>query len=259
MRAPALLTRSVAGAGVHAAHHDGEQGVVVGLFARGCYVRTDAGIYAITGAGLPPGPIHLALDQPAPPLPEGAVLRRTGGLLRAGDWELDLERSTPYRPAVPDLSGLLAARRQLREVRRRLVVPEDLAGRWPGLTTATAVGDLFAAREQLQGRGGGLTPTGDDVLAGLLLVAAWSGEPPTWLGTLADGADTTDLARAFLIWSARGQSIAPVHRLLSAAEGGDAAAVGRSAADVAGIGGSSGPALLWGLCLAVEALPEVAR
>lgn len=230
--------------------------MVTGLFRHGCYVRTGSGIYAVAGPEVSAGPIHLVLGQAPPLLREGSVVGRDGGLLRMSGWEVDLARARTYRPARPGPGELRAAAGPMAVVRRGLRVPADLAGRWPLVRRAAAADDLLAVRRLLEGRGGGLTPTGDDVLAGMMLVRAWSGEPPVWLETVAGQSRTTDLSRAFLVWAARGQSLALVHDLMAQAACGDESRVRRTADDVAGIGASSGVALLWGLCLAVEALSQ---
>ena len=108
--------------------------------------------------------------------------------------------------------------------------------------------DLDAARVLLQGRGAGLTPAGDDVLAGLLLVHRWWWPGSDEARAVAAAADTTELSRAFLRWAAEGQSVQPVHELAGAA-GRDRAAAVAAARVVAGIGASSGAALLAGLHL----------
>jgi hypothetical protein len=113
-----------------------------------------------------------------------------------------------------------------------------------------AADDHVAARELLEGRGGGLTPTGDDVLAGVLLVHAWRGDDPHVLSEVARSAATTNLSRSFLTWAARGQSVAPVHDLLDRAAVHDPAGFDQAVATVSAIGGSSGVALLWGIELA---------
>ena len=51
-------------------------------------------------------------------------------------------------------------------------VDPDLAPVWGAVTGYVRRGDLAAAFRLLQGRGAGLTPSGDDVLAGILLVGA---------------------------------------------------------------------------------------
>src|SRR5690606_12255872 len=93
--------------------------------------------------------------------------------------------------------------------------PDDLADVWPEVRAAVAAGDLVGAARRLGGRGAGLTPTGDDVLAGILVADAHrdpGAEPLDTRRAAVAAADTGELSRAFLRWAAQGQSIEPVHR-----------------------------------------------
>ena len=106
----------------------------------------------------------------------------------------------------------------------------------------------------LAGRGPGLTPAGDDVLAGLLLVLAIAGRDRAELERAAAAARTHAISRAFLLWAARGQSVAPVHHLLAALAGGDGVAAERHRSAVAALGQTSGADVLLGLRLGLGAL-----
>ena len=116
-------------------------------------------------------------------------------------------------------------------------------------------GDLPALFRRLQGRGAGLTPSGDDLLAGVLLVCAMNPERRRALHALASAARTTSLSRAFLTWAAAGQSIQPAHALLDAAAVGNLARMRRSARSLAAVGATSGRALVAGIALAAAELP----
>jgi hypothetical protein len=80
-------------------------------------------------------------------------------------------------------------------------------------------GLLQAAARQLAGLGVGLTPAGDDFLAGVMLWA-WLAHPspPVFCRSLLNGAapHTTTLAAAFLRAAARGECTEPWHHLLTA-------------------------------------------
>ena len=106
----------------------------------------------------------------------------------------------------------------------------------------------------LAGRGPGLTPAGDDVLAGLLLVLAIAGHDRAELERAAASARTHAISRAFLLWAARGQPVAPVHHLLAALVDGDGVAIERHRSAVAALGQTSGADLLLGLRLGLGAL-----
>jgi hypothetical protein len=122
-----------------------------------------------------------------------------------------------------------------------------------GPTSADFLRDPVPAVRGLLGRGPGLTPFGDDLLAGFLL------------GCLAFGADATGLRRAVaalaparttalsaaLLWhAARGECIPEVAMLAAALTG--AGRPGPAAGRLLGVGHTSGAALARGLLLAAE-------
>ena len=121
-----------------------------------------------------------------------------------------------------------------------------------------ARGDLGGAADALAGAGPGLTPAGDDALAGILFARRALGCDADLL-SIARSARTTTLSEAFLLWAARGQALACVHTLLEAAAGGDADGAGRLAATLASVGHSSGADFAWGLCLGLDARYPVVR
>lgn len=252
----ARLTAVSVGAGVRAAHRDGTHGSVVGTFRHGCYVQVGSSVYAVAGPAVVPGPIHLVVAEPPRPVAEGLAVWRTGDRLRSTGWEVDLAAGPAYTPLQPHRPELQAARPALHRMLERLAVPDDLAPRWDAVRRAVEAGDLTAVRTLLEGRGIGLTPTGDDVLAGVLLVRAWCGGDPGLLLAAAEAAATTRLSRSFLAWAARGQSLEPVHALIAAT--GDDDRFGGLVDAIASIGSSSGTALLWGVGLAGVSLAPAA-
>ena len=112
--------------------------------------------------------------------------------------------------------------------------------------------------DRLGGVGPGLTPAGDDCLAGILLVARIRGgeAAEAELVAVAGSVDTNDVAAAFLVWAARGQSIEPVHRFLVSAARGDATRATDALAALVGFGHSSGADLALGLRLGLARLPS---
>jgi hypothetical protein len=244
------LVPVVVGSGVAAAHEDGALGTVVGTFRHGFYVQVDGRAYAVAGPSVAPGPIHLILESPPATAPEGLTVRLDGGLLCSTQWRIGLTSAPVHTPFMPGPATLRQAVPYLGEMLDRLTVPPDLRSSWEQVRRAVAAGDLLRVRALLEGRGGGLTPTGDDVLSGVLLVHAWRGGDRVSLGRLAEEAATTNLSRSFLVWAARGQSIAPVHDLVASAALEDVSGFHEAFATVSAIGGSSGIALLWGIGLA---------
>ena len=227
----------------------GFTGRVAGVFRTGFYVTGDCGaIFAVLGPGAWPGPLHLVTAS-LPGLPVAgdrvAVVETT---LAAGRVEIDFGGARLWGPFLPDGLGFDPA------VWAGAVPPvePDLVDVWDEAAAAVRSGDLASACRLLEGRGGGLTPTGDDALAGIMLVAAADRARRPALRQLARQARTSDLSRAFLEWSARGSSIQPAHDVLEAAASGDRNGLARAAETLARVGASSGRALLTGMTLAVR-------
>ena len=103
---------------------------------------------------------------------------------------------------------------------------------------------------RLLGRGPGLTPEGDDELAGhLLVLAAVGGALPDLEPHLAR---TTALSASLLRAAARGYAVPAVVGYVDAVVGRDPATARRLRPVVAGIGHTSGPALLRGIHHALD-------
>ena len=227
----------------------GFAGRVAGVFRTGFYVTGDRGaIFAVLGSRSWPGPLHLVAAS-LPVLPAtGEHVAAAGATLVAGGLEIDFGGARLWDPALPDGLGFDPA------VWVGAVPPvePDLAGVWDEVAAAVHSGDLTSACRCLEGRGGGLTPTGDDTLAGIMLVTAADRFRRPALRRLACQARTSELSRAFLEWAARGSSIEPAHAVLEAAASGDRSGLARAARTLTGVGASSGRALLAGLALAVR-------
>jgi hypothetical protein len=229
---------------------------VVGTFRHGCYVQVEGSMYAVVGPAVEPGPLHLVVAESPQGMTAGRTVWRDRDRLCWTGWAIELGSGPAFAPPSPGRTEVLAAAPALSRVLERLAPPADLAPVWTAVRAAVAAGDLLGSRILLEGRGIGLTPTGDDVLAGVLLVHAWCGADPERLLTAAHGAATTNLSRAFLAWAARGQSLLSVHELMTTTE---PAQFSRSVETIWAIGGSSGPALLWGLGLAASAESRLDR
>lgn len=227
-------------------------GRVVGCFGRGCYVRTATGLAALGGPPVLPGPLHVTLAHDPRAVIDGEPVALDGESIWAAGWHVDLRHAARYDPSPPaHLAGLVQA------LDGHARWPDDVPVTEAEVADALAEQGLDGARRRLQGRGGGLTPAGDDVLAGILLAAAWSGspEPPD----VAAAAETTELSQAFLRWAAEGQSIQPVHDLAERAAQGDVSGADAAARQVARTGASSGTALLAGLRVACSSVSDTKR
>jgi hypothetical protein len=207
---------------------------VLGLYENACnLVATDGRVFALVSPNVGDGPLNIVVDAHLPHLPlppAGAPASINAARLCLGeieiglacaDWEslrarYPLMRSRgptlvwlarqlapsrgllalmePDQPATPDVSRLLGA------VRQALM---DLP---PGQIWAPSQVDLVAFRTA--GRGWGLTPSGDDWLAGLL-TWAWLGHPHAQeVGSAvvrAAAPRTATLSAAFLRSAAQGE------------------------------------------------------
>ena len=239
------------GQAVLEAASEGFAGRVAGVFRGGFYVSGPSEtLFAVLGAGSWPGPLHLIVEDLAELPTAHDRVSVSGAVLRAGRLQVHLYGAAPWVPHLPE--QLCAGPRAWREL---AVCPApELAAVWEAVTRDLRDGDLPTAFRRLQGRGTGLTPSGDDVLAGILLVGAIDPSRRRALTGLARSARTTRLSSAFLRWAASGHSIQPAHALLDAAASDDQAGMRRAAVSLAGVGATSGRALAAGVALAATEL-----
>jgi hypothetical protein len=109
----------------------------------------------------------------------------------------------------------------------------------------------------LAGRGEGLTPAGDDGLAGYAGWAAATGATPE-LSALAAGR-ASPIGLAYLRCAERGELPAPAAATIAAVLAGDREAAARRARVLRRWGGSSGSALLWGIGAGARWRPATAE
>jgi hypothetical protein len=221
------VTGSVVHAGRQAVYADLGGVGVVGVVARGA-VHVPCAV-ATTLADLP----EIAVGDP---------VVAGDGALRVGSLTVAVTRLVSF--SVPPLrSPLTPVDADLSPARDQL--PADALD-------LLAVGDP-AAVPALVGRGDGLTPVGDDVLAGWLVATRAAGRDTT---AVADAVEahlprTTGLSAALLRHAAAGEAIAPFRAVLAT---GGAAAV----ADLLAVGHTSGAGMLLGADLALSAITNEA-
>jgi len=211
----------------------GGRGTVAAVFSKAAYLRLPAGLVALCTTEVPSGPVHARGPFPIHRLAAGQAVTVDGSV--AG---VELAGARVWRGELPDLADVDLGIFDRAPASALAAYPERVARGVEHL----AAGDLAGVVEALSGLGPGLTPAGDDALAGILLVAG-SHDRAAAVEAAAQ-AMTNDIARAFLAWAARGQSIEPVHRLLAAT---DPKQVGSALADLLRFGHSSGADLLFGL------------
>jgi Protein of unknown function (DUF2877) len=242
-------------------------GRVAGRVPQATYIELDDFVVALTAPGVPlmPNCVALAVPPPAWPPPGAEISCREGGMVVRGrpavHWDLGCPPEWDPAPNHPPAAGTLAvARRGRRLLTACGVAPAldsaflgaalDEAGLFPHeaggphptqdkplglLLEAVVRADRTRATHAahaLVGRGAGLTPVGDDLLAGtaatvaiLAEAAGWA--PATrdgWLMALrrsATGRQTTRLSAALLELATRGRVVEPVHTLVDLTPEGD--------------------------------------
>jgi hypothetical protein len=178
-----------------------------------------------------------------------------GNYLAIAPVVIDLAAAVPWNPQ-PDWDHLRARRRQIAAGAKVIagILAEagwtrDRCGLPEALCEQAARGEV-AALNELVGLGPGLTPAGDDWLAGWLL-AQHLDQDPTGLANLSGLADrTTTLSRALLACAAAGEADESWHELLAAltADPMTNLPIYRSTDAVLSHGATSGAAMLTGFC-----------
>ncbi len=244
------------GAGAHRILSVDGRGRVVAVYRRAAYLRLPAGLVALTGSDVWRGPLHVRSPLRPELLAPGDPVVVEGGCLRVGAHQVDLTGCPVWRGRLPRPADLACAPAGVAAAVFSAAPPSALLdprfeGRLAVAHRRLRHNDLAGVATALGGLGPGLTPSGDDALAGILLARRALGGPglEAWLVEVAGGVRTTSVARGLLDWAARGQSVEPVHDLLGALAAGDGAGAVRHVADLARLGHTSGADLLHGLAL----------
>ncbi len=269
------------------------RGRVLAAFPAAVYVtldRDDADLLAVVTSDAARPPNALVLAAPAAAGPFSGIRARDravvgGGELRVGGLCVSAARTWTPAPRLPPTgrtalaTAVVAGGRVLRDCCRPPGLDPETFLR--PLTRAAGAGDAVravAAAGRMLGRGPGLTPSGDDMLAGFLvalrlLPGTLSGTPPGPLpgappgagsiagksvGALADVADhlagfvggfasarTTTLSAALLRHAGRGEPSAEAADLLRGLTG--AAPLDGAVRRLLTVGATSGPDLAYGL------------
>jgi hypothetical protein len=212
---------------------------VAGIVRTAAYLDFDGFVVAVTARGVPLMPNGVAVTDDGagaewPPVGSPVSLG-AGGVSGAG-WRVTWSAADPpvWDPSVPRAAAPLAdgAARGRGEaiLRGHPPTPEGLASAGVGIAASDGVRALLRAlatgeppdAHALLGLGSGLTPEGDDLLAGTAATVAalepWDEPTRTkWLAAVAPpdtGERTTALSTTLLQLAAKGQAIEPVHALL---------------------------------------------
>jgi hypothetical protein len=234
---------------------------VLGASATAAYLAVaGVDVIAVVGAGSVRLPLALAVAGEVPAVgPPGTV--------RVGDGEVDLggPRLRPSRwfDPRPRLAGPVVPGRLAAAAALLATLPSGATGLEAVPAAAVAAGlaggDAGPALGLL-GRGPGLTPAGDDVIAGALAALALLGAPdPGAVGAVLEAAAgaTTLLSAALLRCAARGQVPPQAAGLLRALCGGGA--LGAALEALLAVGGTSGAALAQGICAGARVAAAITR
>lgn len=197
-------------------------------------------VVALVTPDLGNGPFHMVVSPLPPPLArDRCSIWWEAETLHIGPWVLHCSQPIHIWEPQPNWSKVRIRDRQRQYlhhaiasvVRTRTAAPTALPGlpmdqlksRVESLATAVTsldLSDVRAAASALCGLGPGLTPSGDDYLAGAML-ALWAGHHPQrarLCDAIYEGASgrTTSLSNAFLAAAARGETNEQWHRLLAA-------------------------------------------
>jgi Protein of unknown function (DUF2877) len=235
-----------AGPGALRALRPGRTGAVQLVFSGGAYVRAGEDWLLLADPDAPFGPLSVGVAglrclavRPGQP-----VVVQPGRLL-LGAQAVWLERVHVRRCSAAATTRAESKGARCQAVAASLATtgppPESLL---PGLR-ALRRGRLRDGVRRLAGRGEGLTPAGDDALAGY---AAWrhATGAPAQLSALAAGR-CSPLGRAYLRCAERGELPDAGAAVLAALRAGDSQAAATAAVGLGAWGASSGAALLWGL------------
>jgi uncharacterized protein DUF2877 len=229
------------------------RGRVAAVYARAAYIQLPGGLFALTTPEVPLGPLHAQVPFPLE-AEQGSPVVAKGRSLEIGGRTLPLAGPV-WRGALPDPDALAAAALLAVEVLEAASPSALREEPWRAMldraTACLAKGDLHGAAAALGGVGPGLTPAGDDTLAGVLIATRARLGPAAEdeLVKVAGAVTTSDPAAGFMRWAARGQSIAPVHDLFLALAAGDLRAAEVARNELCAFGHSSGADLALGLRL----------
>jgi hypothetical protein len=243
----------LAGLGAREALSEAGVGTVTASFARACYVEMASLVVALVAPDVHAGPLHVVLDEPPPQPRPGTVIRVEPGRLAIGEAIVDLTTAADWVGALPTSARVRERAEAVAEVAlsaadRSALRSAPFSGPAARARDLLERGHLGEAAAVLGGLGPGLTPSGDDALAGIVFAyrAALGPAVEPVTGHVAREGGSA-FGRAAIACAVRGQALAPVHELVSAAVAGHLGAGRTAAAALAAVGETSGADLLEGL------------
>ncbi len=229
------------------------QGQVIAVFSRACYVNIDGHVFALLSTSDVSGPLHARMEV-LPVFQIGDMASVESGSLYIKNEKVPLSEDCWNPGPLPKGEGIDSMLGSALKHEPVLDMGSGESGSLAdSLEAAWSRGGIGMACHQLFGRGSGLTPSGDDVAAGMMIAHFMLGlsDDAFRLSIVAD-APTHAISRAFLSSAARGQSIEPIHRLLEACAVGDFRSVRAWRDRLAEIGYTSGLDLAYGVFIGLR-------
>lgn len=230
---------------------------VLAAFPAALYLQVDGSLVPVVAAGGLRLPTALVVASDVRPVGWGV---QPGDVVAVGGGEVTLpgvrvRAVREWRPRrMPVAHGACAPRLPLVPPSQWRDEAARLAGR------VVADGALTTLVGRFVGAGPGLTPSGDDVLCGVLLGLRVRGLaqllPRLWVEVVPRLGTTTTLAAALLAEAVEGYALPQVVRVGEALVAGDEQAAAAACAEVATIGHTSGEDLLAGLAGCLDALQD---
>ena len=237
-----------------------ESWTVSASFPKATYVCTPEWMFVVTSRSMPRGPLYLAVDAADVFVPPGTSVTISGSQLHLGTARLEAwESAEVWIGDVPDPMGLRRHREMaiaaLAPLAQRSALQAEPFSR-VALRALPALkhGHFSEVSRMLLGLGPGLTPAGDDALAGILIAARFLGELRQDVSALATAGSTSSLSLSFVRWAARGQAIAPIHAVLTAGAAGSERRCRAAVAELARMGATSGADCAFGIAAALRTI-----
>jgi hypothetical protein len=242
-----------AGPGAVRALRRGRRGVVELVLSGGVYLRSGDDWLLVAEPDAPFGPLSVGVTGLRwAALRPGQAVFVERDRLRLGEQAVSLERlrERGLAPSLPRCRARAATEAAAAALAVTLGPPEALETGLLALRRGRTREGVLA----LAGRGEGLTPAGDDVLAGY---AAWRHAmgAPARLSALAAGR-SSPLGHAYLRCAERGELPDTGAAVLAAISAGDSRAAASAAVALSDWGASSGAALLWGVAAGAGSDPS---
>ncbi len=229
---------------------------VLGRFQRALNLAWDEHVVALVTPDVGAGPFHIVVDHLPPLAASYQLIAVSSTCLMLDTWMLDFSQARRWIPR-PDWESLAPVPRFwafLQDTLSQHPLPSYLLPAFERLKQALHQPDpsgLIDAASALAGLGPGLTPTGDDVLAGVMLRLHLMGHAALAAPMYAAAAPrTTRLSRAFLSAARDGLVNVAWMDLLQALAHGPLMALDRAARRVLAFGATSGADMLHGFLAA---------